>query len=367
MAGLFGFGAGAAQTDDELPDIYSLNVQELTYVETDTMTIFSKILTDVVERTQGIADKALPLLWDNCLKSSTGLGLISLLAESLTKKSELFLVYDPAIDVLRKATSEETVKIREDYKAQAKSDVGVYLDFRNYVKTDMIKLWSTLDYNTVGGMYKAGKLSEAIQFKIKDLRSAVSLNDTAIAKKQAKDMASHLKKGKDILLDAGDSVESAKPDMTPITTSMDIINQRRSLYLGLPASYLTGEQTGGLNADGGADAKAVERGLKPYYFSIIKPVIESIFGSKTSFKTQDFDQIAGALNALKTFEVTSDEYLSQENKRLILARMLDLDEKTIGDDAAALANQQADQVQADAAATAAKNAGLPPKKTDNAS
>ena len=47
---------------------------------------------------------------------------------------------------------------------------------------------------------------------------------------------------------------------------------KRGFYLGLPVSWITGIQ--GFEDSGKAESKAVEAYLKPYYFSIIKPVVD---------------------------------------------------------------------------------------------
>ena len=42
----------------------------------------------------------------------------------------------------------------------------------------------------------------------------------------------------------------------------------------------------------------------------MKPVIEAIFEVRVTFESEDFEQISGALEALKTFELTSGELLA---------------------------------------------------------
>ncbi len=93
---------------------------------------------------------------------------------------------------------------------------------------------------------------------------------------------------------------------------------------------------------GEGDAKAVERGLKNYFFSIVKPVLETIFGIKATFKSEDFRQISSSLEALKTFELTSDELISQDNKRIIINKLFGLPEDEKGDPPDPMAQQVVD-------------------------
>jgi hypothetical protein len=246
------------------------------------------------------------------------------------------LVYNAALGVLRKATNQEMIQIRADYEKQGKSAIGVFISFKQYLRSDMIKLYSALEYCTVAALHKSMNLSKAVQFKMSDLRATVGLKDSAETKTQAKAIANALSCGKDILLDAKDEIMTVTPDLTAVQSAMDFLNQKRSFYLGMPASYNTGEAPKGLGDSGEGDSRAVERGLKQYYFSVVKPVIEAVFEVKTTFKSQDFRQVSSGIEAMKTFEITSDELISKENKTSILNKLFDLDEDAKGDPAPAL-------------------------------
>jgi hypothetical protein len=334
MSGLstwFGWNLPSASSD-ELPDIFPLQISQSTFVQTDVVNIFSKILTDVLERTHGIPEKLQPLMWDNCLKSESNDGLISLLSKAMTKKEDLFLIYERAVNVLRLATPKEKEEIKLAYEKDGESSIGIFISFKNFTRSDMINLYSALEYCTVAALNKSMNLSKAIQMKMSDLRGSVSLSDSAEVKSQAKTVALALANGRDVLLDAKDVIETSKPDMEAVKEALLFLNQKRAFYLGLPESYINGEQTGGLGTTGENDTKAVERGLKAYYMSIFKPVIEKLFEIKTSYKSQDFRQISQALEALKTFELTSGQYLSDDNKTLILNKLFDFDEDEKGDE-----------------------------------
>lgn len=252
-----------------------------------------------------------------------------MIAKAMLKKGKLFLVYDPGVKVIRTATSTEQSQIEADYKA-GKESIGIYITFENYTKTDMLKVYSALEYYTTSGLYKSGNISKAIQIKISDLRASVASVDSTKVTNQAVAIAESLKKGNDVLLDAKDVIETAKPDLTAVNASIQFTDNKRSLILGLPATYINGESSKGLGDSGDGDAKQVERGLKPFYFSIIKPVVEDLFKIKTSFKTENYAGIASANETLKTFEITDDELLNVDNKRLIINRMYGLPDNEKG-------------------------------------
>jgi hypothetical protein len=171
------------------------------------------------------------------------------------------------------------------------------------------------------------ELSKAIQFKMSGMRSGVSLASFDDAKAQGVAVAKSLGAGKDVLIDKEDIIETAKPDLASVQASIDFIANKLSFYLGLPASWITGEQTTGMGTTGENDTKAIERGLKRYYTAILKPVLEALFKTTVTYKSQDFRQITTALEAMKTFELTSEELLNHDNKKRIIEGLLDIDEE----------------------------------------
>src|SRR5690606_7556786 len=61
------------------------------------------------------------------------------------------------------------------------------------------------------------------------------------------------------------------------------------------------------------------------FLTVIQPALLEIFDAETEFKSQDFRQMTSALEVVKTFDLVSDENLSREAKREIIARVFDLD------------------------------------------
>lgn len=320
-----GFFAAAPTSEAALPEIYRFSLAVNEFIKADILHTYTKILIDTLRRTHGLPEKFEPLLWDNCLQSEANKGLISLIAEAMYNKQDLFLVYVPSVNVLRLADQTESATIRKDYEKSGKSSVGIFVSFKNFRVTDMVKIYSEFEYYVLCGLHKNLNLTKAIQIKIKELRSSVSLTDSTIAVNQAKAIATALGAGKDVLLDQGDEILSATVDIGPAEKSIAFLHAKKAFLLSLPLSYIAGELTPGIGSTGEADMRAVENGLQLYYESIVKPVLLALFGAKTEFKSNDFRQNTSALETLKTFELTSDEYLSAESKQDITARMFDLD------------------------------------------
>lgn len=318
------FGFGAKDSAEGLPDIFALSLPQADFVKNDLIAIYTKILTDVAERTHGLKKEAQPLLWDNCLKSEVNEGLITQLAKAMSQKADLFIVYDKPLKVLRRADSKEQAQITEDYNRAGESKVGVYISFKKYIRTDMVALYSMFEYLSIASLNKNMNLSKSVQFKISDIRSSTGLNDSAAIRTQAIEVWKNLGLGKDVFIDAKDIIETAKPDMNAMKEGLAFLNQRRAFYLGLPEAYITGIQTGGLGSTGEQDTNAIERGLKSYFTSIMKPVLEAVFGGTVKYKSQSYRQIGQALEALKTFDLVGQSYLSDEMKKVIIEGLLDI-------------------------------------------
>lgn len=326
LANFFGFQTVVSDVD--LPLIFEFPLTEADFVKKDLQFIYSRILTDVLERTDGVPEKSLPLLFDNCVASESPDGLITMLSKAMENKSNLFLVYKPDLNIIRKATSEEESQIKDDYEKQGKSKLGVFVSFKNYTKTDNLKIYSSMEYSTIFALSKTMNLAKAIQIKLDSLRSSTSITDSSVVIKQAQNIAKALADGKDILIDVKDDIVTAKPDLTASEASMKFINEKRSFYLGLPAQWIVGISNNGLGDSGNADSKAIERGLKGYYFSIVKPVIETIFNIQTSFKSENVESMKAGLETVKVFELLGDEMIDAEEKRTIVRKQFGLANET---------------------------------------
>lgn len=313
----------------EIPNLWPLQISETEFVRNDLIAVYSRILTDVLERTEGIQDQYLINLFDNCLKSEAQEGLVTLLAKAMVNKDEICLVYDRSSKVLRRATEEEKAQIVEEYKKSAQSSKGIYISFSSFARSDMMKIYSALEYCTAGSLTKSMNLAKAVQIKISDLRGSVSLTDSSKAQEQAVAIANNLKSGRDVALDSKDVIDTAKPDMQAVNSAMDFIDQKKSFYLGLPASWISGLVGKTLSDTGEADSRAVERGLKAYYFSIIKPVVEALFEIKTTFKTDDYRLLQLGLTAAKDLELLGEDMIDAQEKRLLIERLLNLKKKTV--------------------------------------
>lgn len=323
----FGIKSANSSSGDQagLPEIYSLNVRVDEFVRADILATYRRILTDTAERTHGLKDKQWRLLWDSCVQTDSSLGLISLLADAMVNKSDLFVVYIPSVQVLRRADRKEEQQILADYKARGQSRVGVWISFRDYRRTDLLRVYSEMEYCVMTSLYKSVNLAKAVQVKMSDMRSSVSLSDSPVAIKQAVSIADALRSGKDVVIDKEDDITTAKIDIEPAKEAIAFLDAKRAFHLSLPLAYISGLQTGGIGSTGDADARAVDRGLRQYSVSIMQPVIEAVFGVDVEYRPEDSRQVETGLEVIKGLELVSDDLLSRETKRLLVSRSFDVD------------------------------------------
>lgn len=310
-----------------LPALFDLSVKIDSFTQNDITNLYKKILTDVIQRTYGLNQEQMRSVWDNCLKSEASKGLLSLLAEAMFGQTDLFLVYK--LKVIRKATEQERNQIEADYKNQNQSDVGVYVSFKDFTLTTMLKLYSCMEYSVLNSLNKKMNISNAIQFKMSDLRTSVGAVDKAQIEAQAKAICEAMGEGKNVLLDGKDGIETPVVEMETTKQSIAFLDGKRSFFTGLPIAYINGEQTTGIGSTGQADSKAIDRGLKYYFVSIIQPVCQALYGVEVTFKTEDTTSLDSALEAIKTFElIQSSTLLSAEEQRNIVRKLFNLDVET---------------------------------------
>lgn len=319
-------------TSTELPVIFPLAVAQSDFVTNDLQNIYERILTDVLERTQGLPEKFQPHLFDNCLAGEQDFGVVTMLAKAMSIKGDLVVIYDSGTDVLRKPTAEEDRQIKASIK-DGKTELpkgALSVSFKDYKRTDMLKIYSVFEYLAISGLNKNMNLANAVQIKVDQLRASVGKSDADAVIAQAKAIADALNKGLGVMIDAKDILDMLKPDLTATNSVVDFINQKRSFYLGLPSSWITGLAKNSMGDTGEGNAKEVERGLKAYFFSIVKPVLKALFDANVTFKSDDFRQMSTALDVLRTMESTSEEFMSAESKLKTVNKAFGFPEDTKG-------------------------------------
>lgn len=296
----FNFGSGASTTL-YIDKPFQLNLADTVFVENEITGLYEKLLMDCYSRSNDLKES--PIYFDNCLASENNQGLISLLSDAMYKKTDLFLVLKS--DVIRLADTEEKTKIAEDYKKTGKSSIGVYCSFKDFVKTDMLKVYYSMLFNVFDTTNTQMNISKSIQVKINKLRDLVSLSAKDSTVPQAKDLVDALKNGKGIMLDKDDEIAAIMTSLDPVKAGIELVNSKVASTIGMPLSYVNGELSAGLSSSGEGDSDMVERGLKPYFNSIWKPVVDKLMDSNITFKSDSWRTLEPMLKYITVIE-TSD-------------------------------------------------------------
>jgi hypothetical protein len=156
------------------------------------------------------------------------------------------------------------------------------------------------------------------------MRKTIGLTESDPVKQQAADIANALIDGRPAVLDAKDMVDLLVTDTAPLDSIALDLQAEISLILGLPISWVAGKQKVGLGDSGDADARSIERGLEPYFWESIHPAFSLLFGINLKFKSENYQNVSQGLEALKTMELVSDDYISKDNKILLVSKLLDV-------------------------------------------
>ncbi len=236
--GFFDFLNKKSTSSNEIANIFPLSLKATDFIRNDIISTYTKILTDTVDRTFGIPKQANQYLWDNVVEDGNNTGLVTMLAVSMCDQTDLFIVYKPSIQVIRKATRDEENQIRADYKKDGKSSIGVFVSFKNYKRTTMLKIWSEFEYCLLAGMNKQLNLSQAMQIKINDMRASVSLQDSQVAIDQAQSIALALKNGNDVMIDKNDEIAVLNVNMDASQKAMDFLATKKAWILSVTSLIL---------------------------------------------------------------------------------------------------------------------------------
>lgn len=317
--GFFGMSFNRATEATELHAPFKIKMCEADFVNFRTEILFKKILHRVYSRSEGMTDEQkIASISDSTEKSSAPRGLITLLSLAMTQQKEIGLIYKAG--VVREATSDEKEQLKKDYEKNAKSSVGVLVDFSKYKMTDLVKAYMSMIFDILSSMNTQVGLAKALQVKISKLRGTVSAVGKDDPVTQAKEINNSLKKGNSVLLDKEDAVETLKLDAESVEKAFNFVCSLLASDLGVSLSFITGALTTGMSATGEADSNADEYGFQDFFTSIFKPVCDNLYGWDLRFITDDWRYFNAMIGNLMIVENSS--LLSDEQKRAYADRLM---------------------------------------------
>lgn len=300
MVDFFGlFKTSNVDTSEFAGISFDLPLSTVKYIEIEIKNLYKRILLDCYSNSVFNKEINEQPLFDNSLMDAQQIGLFTIISKAMYEKSKIYLIYEAG--VIRYASENERNK-------------AIICNFNNYELTDLLKMYYLFLYNVFTSLNTGISVSMSPVYKIYEMRKLIPANTTSSVKAQLNEINSGLKDGKSIAIDAGDTIEMPQFDIDTPQKSSTFIESKIAGAIGYPISFVTGEQTTGLNADGTADLNAIESGRKVFFHSIMKPILEKIFNVKVQLTTNNLKKIKYYASIIPIIETS--ESIQEEQKKL---------------------------------------------------
>lgn len=317
LGGLFKKDNRGVYTDLIAP--FCVEMKAADFVDFKVITLYAKILRRCYAKSSGLSDEQAANLWDSVDLGDAQNGIINKVSFAMAKKKELILFKDGGI--VREAEPAEADQIKKDYEERGRSDKGVYLNFKKYAMTDVLRLYMAFIFEIIRGAWVNVNLTKALQLKIADARKTIAASDAADPMQVASNVVNALKDGKSVFLDAGDEVKTTDLQTQAIKDALSLVYGLLAGELGVSTSFICGELTSGMAVTGEADINANEDGIKDFFNSVFKPIIDKLFGVSLKFKSDNWRRIKEFAQIIPFVETA--EYISEEKKRELLERLFE--------------------------------------------
>lgn len=317
LGGLFKKDNRGVYTDLIAPFCVEMDIKD--FVDFKVITLYAKILRRCYAKSSGLSDEQAANLWDSVDLGDAQHGIINKVSFAMAKKKELILFKDGGI--VREAEQAEADQIKKDYEERGRSDKGVYLNFKKYAMTDVLRLYMAFIFEIIRGAWVNVNLTKALQLKIADARKTIAASDAADPMQVASNVVNALKDGKSVFLDAGDEVKTTDLQTQAIKDALSLVYGLLAGELGVSTAFICGELTSGMAVTGEADVNANEDGIKDFFNSVFKPIMDKLFGVSLKFKSDNWRRIKEFAQIIPFVETA--EYISEEKKRELLERLFE--------------------------------------------
>ena len=306
---------------DNLSLSFNLSLKETEFVDYMVSDLYQSILTMCFDKIifpdaeKDFKDKITPSFYDNLSVEGINKGIIKNLAYGIVQNQKVFLVNASAGDniIVRQGTQEELQKYE---KEQGNIKNQIQMDFTKYNQSKVLKLFYSMIYWIIRATNTNVKISNSVLVKIAKLRELVAKEDAEEVIKQAKEINDAIKRGNSIVADKDDTMERLEINSQATKDALDVAFSLVSGLIKMPLSFVNGELTTGLTQTGDSDNLAIERGLKNYYYTILKPCTEKLFDTKIRFTSDNTAKLKTLIGILPQLELST--LLTDDEKRAII-------------------------------------------------
>lgn len=293
---------------------YRLGMGERAFINTKTLMLYRRLLSRCYHKTTGWNDETVDSIamsvFMSIENSATKNGTIPLVADAMTNRAKIYLVYSEQAGLVRQANMDERTALDEAYSSNNNALGklpnglrGMVLDFTNYELTLLIKCYMAMIYAVMDAANTQVNMSRSIQIKINKLRDNISVLTSDDATKQANNINSALKSGDSVLVDKLDEIIQTAINADSTEKALNIFYSGLAADLGLSVSFVSGVLTSGMSATGDADINYEEEGIKDYWSTIWKPICIRLYGeSKVKFLSDRWRNMSAKLQNLVYIE-----------------------------------------------------------------
>lgn len=248
-------------------------------------------------------------------------GFVYWTAKAMAEKRQIILMKVKQKDGSFLFKKDETETITADH---------LVLDFTDYESTDLLTCYFEMMHDALNGAAKGVKSSQGLIVYLEKLSETLSDSKAKeIIESQITALGDSLRGGKTGYASGGSKVEFISFDVEPTAKAIEFIYSQIAGHLGLPLSAVNGAGGSAMSDTGESDRKQTRKATEFYFYSIIRPILASIFSDSDFNLEVELENIESLSEIMMIIDTS--QALSREGK-LKLAAMLGLDEEdlTIG-------------------------------------
>ena len=293
------FNAKEIDLSEYSVDFENLNIDEKKFSEISIENLFERILFTTL-RYVALDEDDESAIFTTCMDqySPASKGLIHFIASSIAKETRT---------VLKKKSLQSQdgfifeISTEKDPEIVDRSPDLFELDYTNFEKTKILKVYSAILYDALVTAMRGVKATRAVFVGVKDLSDMLDTDTTHPAVKlQVKAMADGVKSGKGLFGDAESIIKFIEFNIEPTEKTKSFVHQQYSLELGFPLSWFNGEGGSAFGDTGKSDEKHIRRACEFWFHSVLNPALFAVFGKSFSMKPDlDINEISTALSTVE--------------------------------------------------------------------
>lgn len=242
-------------------------------------------------------------------------GFVYWTAKAMAEKRQIILIKEKQSDGSFLFKEDETETITADH---------LVLDFTDYESTDLLNGYFEMMHDALNGAAKGVKSSQGLIVYLEKLSETLADSKAkTIIESQITALGDSLRGGKTGYASGGSKVEFISFDVEPTAKAIEFIYAQIAGHLGFPLSAINGVGGSAMSDTGESDRKQLRKATEFYFYSIVRPILVSIFSSSDFDLEVELENVESLSDII--FLIETSTALTKDGK-LKLAAMLGLDD-----------------------------------------